>query len=89
MSSQTFENQVMKGTVSHNVDLQNAEFNDVALGGAKFENVSLVGAHFNDVNLKDAVIADACIDGLTIWGFDIHALIDAEQKRQKATAETE
>lgn len=46
-----------------------------------FTNACLSGAR---ASLKGANITESCIEGLTIWGFDIPALIAAEQERRKA-----
>ena len=57
------------------------------LQDASFTNVNLSGAKFTDINFSHAVIEESCIEGLIIWGYDIHALIDAEKKRQGRISE--
>jgi uncharacterized protein YjbI with pentapeptide repeats len=83
MNSSSFEDEDMTDAVFRDVALGKARFIDVDLRAAVFEDVSLDGAQFTDVSLKDVAITDACIEGLHIMGFDIHALIMAEQERQK------
>ena len=47
--------------------------------------MNLTGARFSDINLCNVTIHDANIQGLTIAGFDILALIGAELKRRENT----
>ncbi len=81
--SEVFDNKVMAGAKFANVSLANAVFDDVNLGGATFQNVNLVGAKFSDINFSHAVIEESCIEGLVIWGYDVGALIAAEESRQR------
>ncbi|MBC8102438.1 MAG: pentapeptide repeat-containing protein [Cytophagales bacterium] len=86
-STPAFEDLDLNEATFQNVALANAQFRDVNLSEAVFENVRLAGAHFRDVSLQNARITDCRIDGLTILGFDVMALITAEQERQKRLEE--
>lgn len=70
--SQEFEHCDMAGSV----------FRDVNLGGATFEDVNLAGATIRNANLADFHIEDANIKGLTVLGFRIDELIEAECDRR-------
>jgi hypothetical protein len=70
--SETFENRNMAGVVFHNVNLEGAVFDDVNLAGARIHNANLT--NFN--------IEDAYIKGLTVFGFRIDELIEAELDRR-------
>lgn len=72
----------MIGTYGHR-NLAGATFHHVDLTGARFEDVSLCGACFVAVDLSHVNIAEANIEGLTIGGFDILALINDELKRRE------
>ena len=80
---QRFENQQMSETVSRDCALARARFDDVNLSEAVFDDVNLQRARFTNINLKDASIDDARIDGHTILGCDISALIQAEVARRE------
>jgi hypothetical protein len=70
--SETFENRDMAGVVFHNVNLAGAVFDDVNLSGGRIHNANLT--NFN--------IEDAYIKGLTVFGFRIDELIEAELDRR-------
>jgi hypothetical protein len=70
--SETFENRNMAGTVFHNVNLE----------GAVFDDVNLAGARIHNANLTNFIIDDAYIKGLTVFGFRIDELIEAELDRR-------
>ena len=70
--SETFENRNMAGVVFHNVNLEGAVFDDVNLSGGRIHNANLT--NFN--------IEDAYIKGLTVFGFRIDELIEAELDRR-------
>jgi hypothetical protein len=70
--SETFENRDMTGTIFHDVNLQRARFEDVNLAGATIRNA----------NLADFTIEDANIQGLTVFGFRVDQLIEAELDRR-------
>ncbi|WP_420382977.1 pentapeptide repeat-containing protein [Novosphingobium sp.] len=59
--------------------LQYATIDDVDMSDTVFTNVNLQRAKFRDINLSGVVIDDANIEGLTIMGHDIQALIAAKQ----------
>jgi uncharacterized protein YjbI with pentapeptide repeats len=59
-------------------------FRDKELMGAVFEDVSLSSARFTNVNLSGAQITESCTRGMTIDGFDVTALIEAERERISA-----
>ena len=68
----TFENQDLGGAVFRRVNLHHAVFDDVNLEKASIRNV----------NLANASIEDANIMGMTIFGFRIDELIEAELDRR-------
>jgi hypothetical protein len=70
--NETFENCNMAGTVFHNVNLE----------GAVFDDVNLAGARIHNANLGNFTIEDAYIKGLTIFGFRVDQLIEAELDRR-------
>ena len=80
--NETFNDQQMPGVKFTNVNLAGAVFNDANLQDASFTNINLSGSKFTDINFRHAVIEESCIEGLVIWGYDIHALIEAEKKRE-------
>ena len=67
----TFENQDLGGAVFRRVNLHHAEFNDVNLEKASIRNVNLANASIDDANIM----------GMTIFGFRIDELIEAELDR--------
>ncbi len=77
----TFENEDIRGTVFRRVNLHQALFNDVNLGQAVFQDVNLEGASICNANLVNFSIEDANIHGMTIFGFRIDELIEAELDR--------
>jgi hypothetical protein len=77
-----FENSDMAHSVFHQVNLHKAVFDDVNLGEATFRNVNLGKATIRNANLGDLQIEDANIRGLTIFGFRIDELIEAELDRR-------
>ncbi|MGI4790492.1 MAG: VOC family protein [Janthinobacterium lividum] len=79
-----FENRIMSGSKFTNVSLEYAAFEDINLSSATFENVNLSSAVFRNINLNGTVISDSSIAGLTIRGYDIEALILAEEARRNA-----
>jgi uncharacterized protein YjbI with pentapeptide repeats len=70
--SRTFENQDLTGAVFRQVNLQ----------GAKFDDVNLQGAAIRNANLSNLAIEDAFVRGMTVFGFDVGALIEAELDRR-------
>jgi hypothetical protein len=72
--SETFEKRDMAGAVFHNVNLE----------GAVFDDVNLAGARIHNANLGNFTIEDAYIQGLTIFGFHVDQLIEAELDRRDA-----
>jgi uncharacterized protein YjbI with pentapeptide repeats len=78
-----FENQQMSESVFRDCALARTRFDDVNLSESVFADVNLQRARFANVNLTDASIDDAKIDGLTILGYDISALIQAEVARRQ------
>ena len=79
---EVFENSDMTHSVFHQVNLGQAVFDDVNLGEATFRNVNLGGATIRNANLGDLQIEDANIRGLTVFGFRIDELIEAEMDRR-------
>ncbi len=63
-------------------DMSAAVFNDVNLHKVTFRNVNLSGATIRDANLSNVSIDEANIAGLTIFGFDVEALIEDERDRR-------
>lgn len=78
-----FENRNLKDVLFRNCALAGATFDDVNLSEALITNVNLRGARLTNVNMSDVAIDDANIEGLTIYGIDIHALVQAELARRK------
>ncbi len=70
--NEKFEHINMAGTVFHDVNLE----------GAVFEDVNLAGATARNANMRNFSIDDADIRGLTIYGFRIDQLINAELDRR-------
>ena len=70
--SQTYEHCNMAGSV----------FRDVNLAGAMFEDVNLAGATIRNANLADFRVEDANIKGMTVFGFRVDELIEAERDRR-------
>ena len=58
--------------------LTRTRFDDVNLSDTVFTDVNLPRARLANVNLTDISITEAKIDRLTIFGYDISALIQAE-----------
>jgi hypothetical protein len=77
-----FENKDMVGSVFHNVNLDGASFTDVNLGGATFRDVNMNGATIRNANLGNFAIEDANIVGMTVFGWRIDQLIEAELDRR-------
>lgn len=80
--TERFENRDMAGAVFNRVNLADVVFDDANLGNATFHNVSLEAATIRNANLKNMHIDDAYIEGLTVLGFDIAQLIEAEEDRR-------
>ncbi len=80
--NERFEDRNMPGTVFNRVNLASGVFDDVNLGNATFQNVNLEAATIRNANLKNLHIDDAYIEGLTIFGFDVAQLIEAEEDRR-------
>ena len=78
-----FEHENLAGAIFRDCGLARSMFDDVNLSESVFSNVNLRGARFTNVNMADVTMEDAYIEGLTIFGYDIHALIDAEMARQR------
>lgn len=70
--NEKFENSNMAGAIFHNVNLE----------GSAFDDVNLAGASIRNANMRNFSIADADIRGLTIYGFHIDQLIEAELDRR-------
>ena len=70
--NEKFENCDMSSVVFHNVNLARAEFGDVNLAEARIHNA----------NLSNLKIEDAFIKGLTVMGFRVDQLIEAELDRR-------
>jgi uncharacterized protein YjbI with pentapeptide repeats len=79
--SETIEGRRMPGVQFRKCGMAEALFDDVNLAGARFRNVNLAGANLDDVNFRDVRIDNANIEGLTIYGYDIHELIQPLLKR--------
>jgi uncharacterized protein YjbI with pentapeptide repeats len=79
---QTFEHCDMAGSVFRDVDLGGATFEDVNLAGAIIRDANLAGAMIRNVNLEGFCIEDANIKGLTVFGFRVDELIEAECDRR-------
>ncbi len=71
----------MKEQFTH-VNMAGTEFHDVNLQDAIFDDVNLAGARIRNTNLVNVVIEDAQIKGLTIFGFNVAELIEAELDRR-------
>jgi uncharacterized protein YjbI with pentapeptide repeats len=63
-------------------DMGEAVFDDVNLRKATFHNVDLSDATIRNANLRDLSIDEANITGMTVFGFDVQALIEAELDRR-------
>jgi uncharacterized protein YjbI with pentapeptide repeats len=72
----------MAGSAFRDVNLSGATFEDVNLAGVTIRNANLAGAAIRDANLADLRIEDANIGGLTVFGFRIDELIEAELDRR-------
>ncbi len=70
-----FENRRLGGISFVNCGMVQARFDNVNLSKASFQNINLSGARFDDINMKDVSIDNANIEGLTIYGIDIHELV--------------
>ena len=80
--SARFENENLEACVFRDCALARSTFTDVNLSGAVFSNATLRQARFTNVDLSGVTIDDANIEGLTIFGHDIQALIRAQIARQ-------
>ena len=80
MTAPRFEHCSMVNVVFHDCAHTCAAFDDADLSGATFHNVNLSGARFAR-HLSGLDIHDVFIDGLTIVGIDVDALIRAEVVR--------
>ena len=88
---ETFEDRDLSGSVFRNTRLAHSIFDAVDLGEVTLHNVNLGFARFDDVNLGGAVIRnanlgglkieDAFIGGMTVFGFHVDELIEAELDR--------
>jgi uncharacterized protein YjbI with pentapeptide repeats len=80
------EGQRFDGTVFQDCSMAELHFENVNLKGARFQDVNLSGAVLDDVNFSNVSITNSCIDGLVIWGYDIHELLQPLLERDaKAT----
>ncbi len=79
--SDKIEGRRMPGIEIRNCGMTDALFDDVNLAGARFRNVNLMGASLDNVNFRNVRIDNANIEGLTIYGYDIHELIQPLLKR--------
>jgi uncharacterized protein YjbI with pentapeptide repeats len=83
----SIEGQRLDGTVYRDCSMADLRFENVNLKGARFQDVNLSGSVLDDVNFSNVSITNSCIDGLVIWGYDIHALLqpllehDAEARK--------
>jgi uncharacterized protein YjbI with pentapeptide repeats len=85
-----FDHQQLPGAKFHGCGLVQAEFDNVDMSQSKFKRVNLWASSFTDINFQGAKfsnvsfanvsIEDANIDGLTIFGWNITALIKDAQK---------
>ena len=73
--SERFQNRRLDGAVFHDCSMARSGFEDVNLTEAMFADVNLSGARLANVNMTRVAIDDANIEGLTILGYDIAALI--------------
>ncbi len=73
--SERIEGRRMPGVEIRDCGMAEAVFDNVNLAGAAFCNVNLAGATLDNVNFSGVRIDNAKIDGLTIYGYDIHELI--------------
>ena len=80
-----FERQCLDSAVFHDCSMGGVRFEDINLSNAVFSNVNLQHVKLANVNLSHLSIDDACIEGLTIFGLDVSALIEAELKRKKSS----
>lgn len=78
-----FEGQVLEEAIFRDCAMARTRFEDVDLGGALFSNVRLARARLENIDLSGAIIDHANIDGLTIFGHDVQALIRAEIARRR------
>jgi len=82
-----FEDKSVDGAVFRHCSMRRASFEDVALSDARYDNVDLRRARFHDVNMSGVSIDDANINGMTICGHDVQALIrQYEANTASATA---
>src|SRR5512137_971855 len=70
--SETFEDRDMSGVIFRNVNL----------GGAVFEDVNLAEGVIRNANLTNFRIEDAYIKGMTVMGFNVEQMIEAELDRR-------
>lgn len=66
-----------------------SKYEDINLSDSVFSKVDLRRAKLTNVNLAGVLIEDANIDGLTIFGHDVQALIRAEIARKSASTKPE
>lgn len=78
-----FENRDLTGMSFVDCRLAGARFENVNLAEARFDDINLSGARFTNINMKNVAIDDANIEGLTIYGIDIHALVQAELAKRR------
>ena len=84
MSDLDFQNREMAGAKFSDVDLENAVFDNANLKGVKFNNVNMEGAVFTDINLKNASITESCVEGMMVWGRNVHDLIQKANEAGKS-----
>ena len=77
-----FQSKDLAGARFADINLAGAIFDDVSLLDCTFTNINLSGAKFRDINFSHAIIDESCIVGLIIGGYDVSALIAAEEARQ-------
>jgi uncharacterized protein YjbI with pentapeptide repeats len=75
----------LQGARFSNINMKGVAIADADVSDAVFSDVNLQGARFSNVNLKGVAIDDANIEGLTIFGYDVQALIKAERLRRNGT----
>lgn len=76
-----FQDRRLSGASFINCGLAQARFDNVNLSKASFQNINLSGARFDDVDMSRVSIGNARIEGLTIYGIDIHELVQERLKR--------
>lgn len=68
-----FEDRSIGDAVFRNCAMPRSRFDDVDLSDARYDNVALQRASFRNVNMAGVSIDDA--KGLTVFGYDVRALI--------------